>query len=57
MIAITALANVGVGAVYAGLGAAADTGPDFWLESLASICLPSAGLIAAKAWKSRIPSQ
>lgn len=53
---VTTLANIGFAAVYAALGAAADTGAGLVAAVVASMGLPLAGLLAAKAWKRRASS-
>ena len=50
---VTTLANIGFAAVYALLGASADTGVGFLAALAASIALPGAAMLGAKVWRQR----
>lgn len=56
VLTVTTLANIGFAAVYAALGAAADTGAGLLTAVGASIGVPLAGLLVAQAWKRRASS-
>lgn len=57
VMAVTTLANIGFAAVYAAFGAAADTGTGLVAALVASIGLPLAAMLAAKALRLRRRSQ